>query len=97
MTPRVVRGRSTRERYVFAPPRATILLRPLQPDGRLLNRMLVEQGYAYADPRFDHHLEKEFKHLQAAAMNAHLGLWVNGPPKDIPDYYTNGKHKLPTK
>ena len=67
------------------------------PDGRLLNRLLVEQGYAYADPRFDHHLDKEFKHLQAAAMNAHLGLWVNGPPKDIPDYYTNGKHKLPTK
>jgi micrococcal nuclease len=66
-------------------------------DGRLLNQMLVEQGYAYADPRFPHHLEKEFKHLQAAAMNAHRGLWVNGPPKDIPDYYASGHYKLPTK
>jgi endonuclease YncB( thermonuclease family) len=67
------------------------------PDGRLLNRVLVEQGYGYADPRFPHHLEKEFKHLQAAAMNAHRGLWASGPPNDIPDYYTDGKHKLPTK
>jgi hypothetical protein len=35
--------------------------------------------------------------LQAAAMNAHRGLWVNGAPADIPYYYREGKHKLPMK
>lgn len=30
MTPRTARGRHTGGRYAFAPPRATVLLRPLQ-------------------------------------------------------------------
>lgn len=67
------------------------------PDGRLLNRVLIEQGYGYADPRFKHQFSTDFARLQAAAMNAKRGLWSSGPPKDMPYYYAEGKHKLPMK
>lgn len=66
-------------------------------DGRLLNRVLVQEGYGFADPRFPHHLDKEFKHLQAGAMNSRRGLWVKGPPADIPEYYRNGRYPLPSR
>ena len=84
-------GRDSRDKY------HRLLAWVYLPDGTLLNRTLVEQGYGYADPRFAHHLDREFKRLQAEAMNAHRGLWVNGPPADMPDYYSQGHYKLPTK
>jgi endonuclease YncB( thermonuclease family) len=56
------------------------------PDGRLFNRLLIEEGYAYADPRFAHHLNREFRRLQNQAIKARRGLWVNGPPADMPRY-----------
>ena len=46
----MVRGRSTRERYVFAPPRATILLRPLHIH-RVYNPALVDNNTVYAFTR----------------------------------------------
>ncbi|MCL2701369.1 MAG: thermonuclease family protein [Phycisphaerae bacterium] len=65
-------------------------------DGRLLNAELISQGYGYADPRFDHHRKAEFAKRQAQAMHARIGLWQHGaPPKDLPEYYRNGRHKLP--
>ena len=36
-------------------------------DGNMLNRELVRQGFAYADPRFDHPLRDEFRRLEARA------------------------------
>ncbi len=84
-------GKNTRDKY------GRLLAWIYLSDGRLLNRELVAQGYAYADPRFPNHLMREFKHLQAEAMNAHRGLWVNGPPADLPDYYASGHFPLPKK
>lgn len=55
-------------------------------DGRLLNRVLVEEGYAYADPRFDHHLKAEFARLQRQARSAGRGLWKSVKPEDLPYY-----------
>lgn len=65
------------------------------PDGRCLNCVLVQDGYAYADPRFENSRQRELARLQSAAMKAHKGLWVHGVPDDIPDYYASGRHKLP--
>ena len=64
------------------------------PDGRLLNRLLVAQGYAYADPRYQHHLYRELRRLQALARKAKRGLWKDVREKDLPYYYCQGKHRI---
>lgn len=63
-------------------------------DGRMLNRVLVEQGYAYADPRYKHSLKAEFLSLQKQAKAARVGLWKNVSNADLPHYYRN-KLRLP--
>jgi len=64
------------------------------PDGRLLNRVLVAQGYAYADPRYRHHLYRELRGLQTEARKARRGLWKDVREKDLPNYYGRGKHRI---
>jgi len=61
------------------------------PDGRMLNRLLVSEGYAYADPRFDHAHRREFRQLQTDAMKAKRGLWRDIRQSDMPYYYRNLK------
>lgn len=61
------------------------------PDGRMLNRTLIEEGYGYADPRFDHRLRSEFVRLQRAAMKARRGLWKSVRRADLPYYYRDLK------
>ena len=45
------------------------------PDGRLLNRLLLEQGYAVVYRRFDFQHRDDFLRAEAAAQEARLGLW----------------------
>jgi len=66
------------------------------PDGEMLNRLLVQQGYAYADPRYEHPHMAEFARLQRKALKAGLGLWAEAGQDDLP-YYYRGKLKLPTE
>ena len=66
------------------------------PDGRLLNQVLVEEGFGYADPRYDHHLKREFRRLQDQAVRDGRGLWEKVTEEDLPDYY-KGKLKLPPR
>lgn len=56
------------------------------PDGTMLNRTLVEQGYGYADPRFAHTYKREFESLQTQARRAGRGLWKDLKESDLPDY-----------
>ena len=56
------------------------------PDGRMLNRVLVEEGYAYADPRYPHKYKREFAKLMKRAQTARLGLWKDVRPTDLPYY-----------
>jgi len=84
------RGKDSRDKY------KRLLAWVVLEDGRLLNAELISQGYGYADPRFPHHRKTEFAKLQAQAMREKKGLWQNGsPPKDLPEYYGEGRHKLP--
>jgi len=66
------------------------------PDERMLNRVLIEQGYGYADPRFDHRYMSQFRRLQVAARKARRGLWKSVRGKDLPRYY-RGKIQLPAR
>lgn len=63
-------------------------------DGRMLNLLLVEKGYGYADPRFDHPLKEEFIEAQEQARQAGRGLWAEATDDDLPDYY-KGRLDLP--
>lgn len=49
----------------------------LRRDGRMFNEMLLEEGYAYADLRFDHHYFKRFKTIEKRARKADVGLWAD--------------------
>jgi len=66
------------------------------PDGRMLNGVLVEEGYGYADPRFPHHLQSDFRRLQTQARRSQRGLWKDVTSDDLP-YYHRDKLKLPVK
>ncbi len=46
------------------------------PDGRLLNRVLLEQGMAVVYRRFSFHLKEDFLTAEAEAKRNKLGLWA---------------------
>lgn len=43
--------------------------------GRMFNEMLIEEGYAYADPRFPHPYKKQFQSAEKRARKNGVGLW----------------------
>ncbi|MEW5912013.1 MAG: thermonuclease family protein [Thermodesulfobacteriota bacterium] len=49
-------------------------------DGRLLNRWLIEEGWARAYHRFEHKYKQEFLRLENEARRARRGLWAQGGP-----------------
>jgi micrococcal nuclease len=46
------------------------------PDGRLLNRLLLEKGYAVVYRRYAFRLKAEFLAAEAGARRAKVGLWA---------------------
>jgi micrococcal nuclease len=52
------------------------------PDGRLLNRVLIEQGLAVVYRRFSFHKKEDFLAAEAHAKNQKLGLWSAN--RDLP-------------
>jgi len=57
------------------------------PDGRMLNERLLEEGYAYADPRFDHVYRERFLQLEKKARRLGRGLWEHVQPHQWPRWY----------
>jgi micrococcal nuclease len=45
------------------------------PDGRLLNRILLEKGYAVVYRRFDFRLKEDFLEAEEEARRRKVGLW----------------------
>ncbi len=81
-------SRQTRDRY------GRLLAYVILPDERMLNRLIVEQGYGYADPRYDHRYKSDFARLQRRALSARAGLWASVRRDDLP-YYYHDTLKLP--
>jgi endonuclease YncB( thermonuclease family) len=77
---RIELERNTRDKY------GRLLAFVYLPDGRMLNRVLIEQGYGYADPRFEHSHKDEFHRLHVQAKAAGVGLWKDVSASDLPDY-----------
>jgi len=63
------------------------------PDGRMYNRLAVEQGYAYADHRFKHPMRQKFIDLERQARRARRGLWTSVTKNDLPKWYHKSRLK----
>jgi micrococcal nuclease len=72
--------RQTRDKY------KRLLAYVYLPDGKLFNKILVEEGYGYADPRFPHPLSADFARAMKQARKAGKGLWASAKPSDLPEY-----------
>ncbi len=56
------------------------------PDGRLLNEVLVHEGFAYADLRFRHSLFHKYQQLEASARSLKKGLWKEVTREQLPEW-----------
>jgi len=74
-------GRETRDKY------GRLLAYVILPDGRMLNKVLIDEGYGYADPGFEHHLKGEFARAERDARKNRRGLWKDVRNEDLPDYH----------
>ncbi|MFH1614934.1 MAG: thermonuclease family protein [Planctomycetota bacterium] len=54
------------------------------PDGRILNEVLIEEGFAYADLRFKHSLFETYRNIQDRACDNRKGLWEDVTPDQLP-------------
>jgi micrococcal nuclease len=61
------------------------------PDGRDLNDLLIQQGYAFYYPYFPFSLKSQFAHDEQAAQSTHKGLWsaCHPTPSDDGGYKMN--------
>ncbi len=58
----------------------------LERGGPMFNEMLVEQGFAYADTRFDHPYKKQFEVAERRAQRAKTGLWESVTLSQMPEW-----------
>ena len=58
----------------------------LERGGRMFNEILLEEGYAYADLRFEHHYHDRFKVIEKRARKAAVGLWENVAIDQMPEW-----------
>jgi micrococcal nuclease len=56
------------------------------PDGGFLNEMLIVEGYAYADTRFEHELLYKYRQLESMARSQDKGLWKNVTDDKMPQW-----------
>ena len=54
--------------------------------GQMFNEMLLEEGYAYADLRFDHHYYDRFKTIEKQARKSGIGLWADMTLDNMPPW-----------
>ncbi len=56
------------------------------PGSDSLNELLLTEGFAYADLRFDHSLYNKYKQLEAAARSQEKGLWKEVTSDRLPEW-----------
>ncbi len=67
------------------------------PDGRFLNKVLLSEGFAYADLRFRHSSYNKYKQLEASARSQKKGLWQNVSREQLPEWLQRRKPNLLNK
>ncbi|UCF43938.1 MAG: thermonuclease family protein [Planctomycetota bacterium] len=64
------------------------------PDGSILNEVLLTEGLAYADLRFDHSFYHKYEQLQAAARSRKKGLWEQVTREQLPRWLQRENPRL---
>jgi len=64
------------------------------PDGRFLNEILLNEGFAYADLRFKHSLYYKYQQLESAARSQGKGLWGHVRHEQLPAWLQREKPQL---
>ncbi len=54
--------------------------------GKMFNEMLLRQGFAYADPRFDHPYRQAFLDIEGRARRSATGLWAEVGSEQMPSW-----------
>ncbi len=67
------------------------------PDGSFLNKVLLKEGYAYADLRFKHSFYNKYKQLESAARSGKKGLWEKVTREQLPEWLQRMKPNLLNK
>ncbi len=64
-----------------------------QRGGVMFNELLIERGYAYADPRFDHPYKERFTAMEKRARKQGVGLWADLKPSHMPAWRQRKENK----
>jgi len=64
------------------------------PDSNFLNEVLISDGYAYADLRFDHSFYNKYQQLQASARSLKRGLWKKVSREQLPEWLQRERPNL---
>jgi len=65
--------------------------------GRMFNEMLLEEGFAYADPRFAHPYKKQFLSTEKRARKNAVGLWSGLTLDQMPAWMQRRQHRQTTR
>lgn len=58
----------------------------MEKDGRMFNQMLIEDGFGYADLRFDHPFDDDFLAAEKRARSERHGLWADVTAEKMPEW-----------
>jgi len=64
------------------------------PDGRFLNEVLIAEGFAYADLRFQHSFYYKYQQAEAVARRQKKGLWREVTRNQLPEWLQRERPKL---
>lgn len=63
-------------------------------DDRILNEVLIIEGFAYADLRFEHSFYERYSQLETTARRNKKGLWKEVKRTQLPEWLQQMKPKL---
>jgi micrococcal nuclease len=66
-------------------------------NGQFLNEVLLAEGYAYADRRFQHGFYNKYRQLESRARSGKKGLWQNVTRDQLPEWLQRMEPKLLAK
>jgi len=64
------------------------------PNGKILNEVLVMEGFAYADLRFEHSFYEKYSQLETTARQNKKGLWKESKLAQLPAWLRRMKPEL---
>ncbi len=89
----LILGKLIRVNYEMIDRFGTVVAYVVLPDGRILNEVLLKEGWAWHyRVRVDHKIELE--QLEYEAWSARLGIWVD--PEPVPPWVYRREGRLPT-